>query len=84
MDNLTLVLFIAFTMQANAFFEVSITNGHPMILNEKKFVNLDKLRVKKVNKTGHYVVGEIDIFIELSNAYQVCRIERFLILNSSY
>lgn len=84
MNSVKILIFLSFTLQVYGFFEVSITNGQPMVRNDNQIANLDKLRVKKLNKTGHYVIGEIDLFVELSNAYQVCRVEKFIKLNSPH
>lgn len=71
-----LVLFLTFfgTLyhEIDCFFEVFLTDSTIGIPNDEKYVNLDKLRVKKYNKSGHYVLGEMETFVEFNNDFTVC------------
>lgn len=56
----------------DCYFEISLTSGKPIVKNDTKFVNLDKLRIKKFNKTsGHVLAGEIEMFVEIGNEVEV-------------
>jgi hypothetical protein len=55
----------------HCFFEVIFTDGAPTVLNDRNYVNLDKLRVRKYNRSGHYVLGEFETFKEFSNEFMV-------------
>lgn len=54
-----------------SYFDVMITNGLPIVTNDHKYINFDKLRVKRVNRSGYFLVGEFEPFIELGDDYQV-------------
>ena len=64
-------MFFNFFEMFHCFFEVSMTGAGPLKPGNNKYINFDKVRVKKVNKTGHYLIGELKTFIELDDDYQV-------------
>lgn len=58
-------------IQTFAYQEVSITDGRPIVANDTKFINFDNLRVRKVNKTHHLIVGTVEIFRDISNKFKI-------------
>ena len=50
--------------------EVSLTHGEPMVKNDNKYINLDNVRVKKVNRTHHLLIGNFTLFIDQGNEYE--------------
>ena len=68
------ILFILSTLLIIVFglFEVDMTGGRSIVPNETKFINFDKLRVRKVSHTEYLAVGEIDVLAELDNNFKVC------------
>ena len=68
-----------FFNDAFGLFEVYMTNGHSMVPNDTKYINLDKLRVRKVSHTEYLLVGEIDVLAELGNNFQVFNVTQFKI-----
>lgn len=54
-----------------AFMETSLRHYESLKPGATKHVNFDKMRVKKVNKTHHAFFGEIEVFQEFGNIYQV-------------
>lgn len=42
-----------------------------MVPNEDKEINLDQLRIKKVNKTHHMLIGEIKVITPLGDGHTV-------------
>lgn len=71
--NFTKLLTLLSIVNYNAgLFEVDLTGGNSLVCNETKFISFDKLRVKKVSHTEYLVDGEINVFVELGNEFQVC------------
>lgn len=54
-----------------AFQDVTLTDGRPLVAHDTKFVNLDNLRVRKVNKTHHLIVGTFEVFRDINNNFEV-------------
>ncbi|CAO1384155.1 unnamed protein product [Diamesa hyperborea] len=50
--------------------EVSLTHGEPMVKNDNTYINLDNVRVKKVNRTHHLLIGNFTLFINQGNEYE--------------
>ena len=50
--------------------EVSLTHSTIMVENDQKHMNIDKLRIKKVNKTHHMLIGEFDLHHDIDDNYQ--------------
>lgn len=74
MTSLLLILAvsaIAFYSQVFCYHEVTLTDGRAIVANDTKFVNLEHLRVKKVNKTHHLLVGTIDLLLDIDNSFQL-------------
>jgi hypothetical protein len=65
-----LILFDTFCF-IDCYFEISLTSGQAIIKNDTEFMNFDKLRVKKFNRSGHVLDGEIELFVEIGNDYEV-------------
>ena len=51
--------------------ETSLTHSDVFVKNDQKHVNLDKLRIKKMNKTHHMLVGEFVFHHEFDDNYQI-------------
>lgn len=49
--------------------EVSLNHGEPMIKNDNAYLNLDNIRVKKVNRTHHLIVGNFTLNVNQGNDY---------------
>jgi len=56
---------------AGAFFELELESFEPKFKGETKFVNMDKMRVKKVNKTHHLIIGELTYNVDADNSYDI-------------
>lgn len=54
-----------------AFIEASLRHFEVLEPNSTKHVNFDKMRIKKVNKTHHLFLGDIEVFQEFGNEYKV-------------
>lgn len=54
-----------------AYQEVTLTEGHAMVANDTKFINFDNLRVRKVNKTHHLLVGTVDVIRDIGNDFNM-------------
>lgn len=55
-----------------AFMELSLRHFEPLVKGATKHVNFDKLRIRKVNKTSHLFIGELEVFEEsFGNQYQI-------------
>lgn len=68
--ELSLILILVFR-KVFGYVEVSITNGQPIFSGSKKVINLDNLRVKKVNHSDHLIVGGFETFLSLGNDFDV-------------
>jgi len=64
-----LLLLLVVCNLSQALFEINLDSFGSKIKNDSNFANYDKLRVKKVNKTHHLVVGEITHHIPMDNSY---------------
>jgi len=53
-------------MLNEAYFDLAIDYMEPVFKNDSKFANVDKLKVKRVNKTHHMIFGEITLFTDLT------------------
>lgn len=56
----------------NAFFcyhDVTITDGHAIIPKDRKFVNFDNLRVRKINKTHHLLAGRVELMRDIGDIF---------------
>ena len=53
------------------YLEVSITSGQPIFSGNSSILSLDNLRVRKVNKTDHLLVGSFEIFEDVGNDFDV-------------
>lgn len=70
---LLLVIFVGISCNfiACAFKEADLRYFEALVPNATKHVNFDKLRIKKVNKTHHLFLGELEVFNEFGNDYKV-------------
>lgn len=72
--KVVLVIFVAFCSMKifeTAYMEASLRHFEPLIKGTKKHVNFDKLRVKKVNKTHHLFLGDLETFEPFGDQYTV-------------
>jgi cell division protein FtsL len=51
--------------------EISITNGQAIYVESHKVINFDNLRVKKVNRSDHLLVGSIETFVDIGDDFYV-------------
>jgi hypothetical protein len=51
--------------------ETSLRHYEPLVPDALKHVNFDKLRVKKVNKTHHAFLGELEVFQSFGDEYKI-------------
>ena len=49
--------------------EFSLTHGEPIIKNDEKYLNLDNVRVRKVNRTHHLIIGNFTMHVNQGNDY---------------
>jgi len=66
-----LLLLLIVCNLSQALFEISLDSYSSKVKNDTKFLNVDKLRVKKVNRTHHLIVGETTIHVPLDNSYLI-------------
>lgn len=74
MDRLTTSKLLLFFLQvkfAVTYLEVTLTDVKPMVPNDHKFINFDNLKIRRENKTEHVIFGSIEVFVELSNEFEV-------------
>lgn len=76
MKTAELLLFMSFVvLNLNiivfGYIEASLRHFEPLEINATKHVNFDKMRIKKVNRTHHLFLGEIEVFQEFGNEYKV-------------
>ena len=50
--------------------EFSLTHGEPIIRNDENYLNLDNVRVKKVNRTHHLIIGNLSMHVNQGNEYE--------------
>ncbi|CAO1414382.1 unnamed protein product [Diamesa tonsa] len=50
--------------------EFSLTHGEPIVKNDQYYVNLDNVRVRKVNRTHHLIIGNLTLFVDQGNEYE--------------
>lgn len=48
------------------YVEVSITDGKPIYCNNT-VLNFDDLKVKKINRSDHYLFGTVEVFEDVGN-----------------
>jgi hypothetical protein len=68
MNVVLLAFFFLINCLSAEYLEVSITNGQP-IYSDNNIINFDDLKVKKVNKSDHYLVGTVETFEDLGNDF---------------
>ncbi|CAO1364467.1 unnamed protein product [Diamesa tonsa] len=51
--------------------EIHLTFGKPYYPNDTKFFDLNKVRVKKINRTHHVIDGEMEFFRSFGDEYDV-------------
>jgi len=52
-----------------AYFELNLDRSEPMIKNDTKFLNLDRYRVRKVNRTHHLLVGDYVVKVDIDESF---------------
>lgn len=50
--------------------EINLRQGRPLI-NDTTFVDFNRLRIKKINRTTHVFLGESQSFVDIGNDYTV-------------
>ncbi|CAO1414374.1 unnamed protein product [Diamesa tonsa] len=50
--------------------EFSLTHGEPIVKNDNNYLNLDNVRVKKVNRTHHLIIGNFTMYVDQGNDYE--------------
>lgn len=53
------------------FMEASLRHFEPLVKNADKHVNFDKLRVRKINRTHHLFLGDLETFEVFGDDYTV-------------
>lgn len=56
---------------SSAFTEASLNGVDVLTKNAKEHVNFDKLKVKRMNRTHHGFLGELEVFEEFGNQYTI-------------
>lgn len=51
--------------------EVDLTHTEVLVKGDTNYANLDNLRIKKVNKTHHMLRGELVLYKEIGNEFQL-------------
>ena len=49
--------------------EISLTDGEVIIKNDERYLNMDNLRVRKVNRTHHLIIGNFTLHVNQGNDY---------------
>jgi hypothetical protein len=69
------VAFVATTFvlaSSSSLYEVTIKDFEPMVKGDTKYINIDKLKIKRVNRTHpHVIIGELEVFEDLGNDVEV-------------
>ncbi|CAO1414366.1 unnamed protein product [Diamesa tonsa] len=50
--------------------EFSLSHGEPMVKDDQHYLNMDNLRVKKVNRTHHLLIGNFTLYVNQGNEYE--------------
>ena len=50
--------------------EFSLTHGEPIVKKDDKYINLDNVRVRKVNRTHHLIIGNFTMHVNQGNEYE--------------
>jgi len=66
-----LLLLLIVCNLAKALFEINLDSVNSKIKNDSNFINIDKVRVRKVNRTHHLVVGEGILYVPMDNSYLI-------------
>lgn len=64
------VVFGSFTV-TSGFIEASLRHYESLVPGARKHVNFDNLRVKKINKTHHAFLGDLEVFREFGDEYKI-------------
>lgn len=54
-----------------AYVEASLRHYESIVPGQTKHVNFDKMRVKKINKTHHAFLGDLEVFQEFGDEYKI-------------
>ena len=49
--------------------EFTLTRGEAMVKNDNHYINLDHMRVRKVNRTHHLLIGNLTMYVNQGNDY---------------
>lgn len=58
----------------HSFMETTLRHYESDVPGQKEHINFDKLRVKKINRTHHAFLGEMELFEEFGDKYIVSSI----------
>lgn len=64
------ILFGLFEM-LYGYMETSLRHYEALVPGQSKHVNFDKMRVKKMNKTHHAFLGDLEVFQEFGDQYKI-------------
>lgn len=73
MKTLLLIVlnFYSFQLISTGFIEASLNGVEVLTKNAKEHVNFDKLKVKRMNRTHHGFLGELEVFEDFGNQYTI-------------
>lgn len=83
MGPIKLFIILSVVTYGDCFFEILLTSGQAIVSNDTKYLNLDKIRMRRVNRTEYVIVGEFEPFIELSNSYEVKKDKIFFLCSTT-
>lgn len=67
----SIIFFIGYLQEGSAYREVSLTEGRAIVANDTKFINFDGLRVRKVNKTHHLLLGTVNVNRDIDDEFRL-------------
>jgi hypothetical protein len=59
-------------VSAGSLYEITFKDYEPLVNGENKYINVDKVKLKRFNRTHpHVFIGEVEVFIDLGNDIEV-------------
>lgn len=71
MDTIKFLTVLAIFYQVDCYLEVFLTSAKSIYPGDKRVINFDNIRVKRVNRSDHLLIGTFEAFVELGNNIEV-------------
>ena len=70
-EYISFYFFVLLFKNVYCYFDVQVTLGKALNPDDTETINLNNLRVKRLNKTEYQIIGEFETYKELTNDYEV-------------